>query len=148
MDATMTWDDTAQIAHRGVQIGSHTFDHQILTTVPIPEAERELVDSKEAIESALGRTCDMFAYPSGLWSQEVRNLVIQAGHLQAFVNQPGVWWSGTDPWLIPRVNVWEGTFAGPFGEFSHVVFQYATFWRCYRAEVLKRKNNKAEASAV
>jgi peptidoglycan/xylan/chitin deacetylase (PgdA/CDA1 family) len=145
MEATMTWDETTQMVKRGTQIGSHTFKHEILTTLTTAEAERELIDSKRAIEDALGGACKMFAYPSGLWSPQTHDLVAQAGHTQAFLNEPGVWRSGTDPWLIPRVNVWEGTFAGPFGGFSNVVFQYATFWRCHRAEMQKRGNNQAEA---
>jgi peptidoglycan/xylan/chitin deacetylase (PgdA/CDA1 family) len=139
MEATMTWDETTQMANRGAQIGSHTFNHEILTTLTAVEVDRELTDSKRSIESVLGKVCGMFAYPSGLWSQEIRDLVVRAGHTEAFLNEPGVWKSDTDRWLIPRTNLWEGSVVGLSGRFSRVVFEYATFWRSYRAGIPKRE---------
>lgn len=139
VDATMTWADAARIAREGAQLGSHTQNHVILTTIPVTAAQSELGESKRAIEAALNRPCTLFAYPNGSWSPEVRDLVAKEGFGLAFVNTPGVWYSETDPWLIPRVNLWEGSLAGPQGTFSPAIFQYSAFWCSYRAEVRKRK---------
>jgi len=146
MDAAMTWEDTADAAERGAQIGSHTQTHQILTTLDSPQAQAELADSKRAIENQLKRNCLCFAYPNGSWSPEVRDSVIRAGYSHAFLNEVGIWTQHSDSWLIPRVNVWEGTFEGPSGRFSRVAFEYAAFWRCYRAEARKRKRMRRSPS--
>lgn len=144
MDATMTWEDTVRIMSLGSQIGSHTQNHQILPKVPSAEARKEVCDSKLAIQKMLGCECDLFAYPNGSWSTEVRELVIQAGYSQAFSNDTGVWTPATDIWAIPRVNIWEGSVSGPSGRFSPVVFEYAIFWRSLRAEMRARNRGQEE----
>lgn len=134
VDATMDWEEMAEMMREGAQIGSHTHTHHILPTMTSTEAASELLISKKAIESNLGRSCSTFAYPNGSWSPEVRDLVKAAGYSLAFTNAPGVWTNETDVLLVPRLNVWEGTFCGPSGRFSPVVFQYATFWQGLRAK--------------
>jgi len=139
LEATMTWDESKAIAQLGARIGSHTQHHEILTRLPLDQARREIADSKLAIESQLGLACLMFAYPNGSWSEEVRDLVLQQGYVQAFINTPGIWKSDTDLWQIPRVNIWEGSLTNASGNFSSIVFQYTTFWRAYRADSKKRR---------
>ena len=139
LDATMTWQEASRIAGQGAQLGSHTQNHSILPTMPLTKAQSELGESKRAVEGALDRPCTLFAYPNGSWSAEVRDLVLKEGFSLAFVNNPGIWYSETDPLLIPRVNLWEGSVAGPTGTFSPAVFQYSAFWCTYRAEIRKRK---------
>ena len=53
------------MAAAGVEFGSHTVNHPILSTLDGETLERELVDSKQHIESRLGTSCDTFAYPNG-----------------------------------------------------------------------------------
>lgn len=132
VDQTMTWDEMLRLAGEGVQIGSHTQTHQILPAVSPEQSLAELASSKAELESRLGHSCISFAYPNGSWSPAIRGHVEQAGYQVAFTNTPGVWTSATDRLLIPRVNVWEGTFQGPFGRFSSIVFQYVVFWRTAR----------------
>jgi peptidoglycan/xylan/chitin deacetylase (PgdA/CDA1 family) len=135
LEATMTWEETQALAREGAQIGSHTHHHEILTGLENEAARREVADSKHSIESQLGKPCQTFAYPNGSWSREARQLVIKEGFRQAFVNVPGIWTVATDPWLIPRVNVWEGSVTNIYGNFSAIAFQYSVFWRAYRAEM-------------
>jgi peptidoglycan/xylan/chitin deacetylase (PgdA/CDA1 family) len=134
IDATMSWEDVGHLLSHGVQIGSHTQHHQILTKISSPEVQCELSDSNEAIERALGRKCPVFAYPNGSWSPAVRKLVIETGHSQAFINTPGIWTSATDRWLIPRANIWEGSLTGLSRRFSRAVFEYVTIWKSYRGQ--------------
>jgi peptidoglycan/xylan/chitin deacetylase (PgdA/CDA1 family) len=144
LEAAMTWEETQSLGREGAQIGSHTQHHEILTGLEDEAARREVADSKHSIESQLGKPCETFAYPNGSWSREARQLVIREGFRQAFVNVPGIWTAGTDPWLIPRVNVWEGSVTDIHGNFSAIVFQYSVFWRAYRAE-MKRKSGRRSA---
>jgi peptidoglycan/xylan/chitin deacetylase (PgdA/CDA1 family) len=145
MEATMTRREMTELCQRGVVIGSHTQHHPILTSLPESEVAAELAEAKRQIELILGCPCTLFSYPNGSWSPEIRELVRKDGYTQAFVNDPGIWNSSTDPWLIPRVNIWEGKLTGPSGRFSPVLFQYNTFWRGQRAE--RRKLRKVVRSA-
>jgi peptidoglycan/xylan/chitin deacetylase (PgdA/CDA1 family) len=144
LEATMTRREMAELSQRGVAIGSHTQHHAILTRLPESHVAAELTGAKREIELILGCPCTLFSYPNGSWSPEVRKLVRKDGYTQAFVNEPGIWSSSTDPWLIPRVNIWEGSLVGPRGRFSPVLFQYNTFWRAHRAE--KRKLRRVTRS--
>jgi peptidoglycan/xylan/chitin deacetylase (PgdA/CDA1 family) len=132
-DATMSWNDINTLAEGGVIFGSHSQSHEILPQIPLEEVKREVSESKRAIAEQLEKECRFFSYPNGDSSESVRELVAQASYELAFLNQPGVWTRNTDPFSIPRMNVWEGKLVGPFGTFSRVVFEYTVFWKAYRA---------------
>jgi peptidoglycan/xylan/chitin deacetylase (PgdA/CDA1 family) len=141
LEGTMGWQELTRLHERGVSIGSHSQNHAILTQLQESKIVSELAESKREIESVLGQPCTLFAYANGSWSKEVRELVIQLGYEHAFINTPGLWNPDTDSWLIPRVNLWEGSLTNPFGRFSPAVFQYTAFWRSYREQA------KAKASS-
>ena len=141
-EATMGWQELIRLQERGVSIGSHSQNHAILTRLQKSEIASELAQSKRKIESVLGRQCALFAYPDGSWSLEAREEVRRQGYTHAFINEIGVWTPGTDSWLIPRVNIWEGALTGPSEDFSRATFEYATYWRCVRARFLHNRTLK------
>ena len=53
----------------------HTVSHPKLRTLDSKEVEREIKESKEAIEKELGKSCQSFAYPYGDFNQEIREIV-------------------------------------------------------------------------
>ena len=53
------------MAAAGVEFGSHTVSHPILSTLDAGALRRELVESKARIEAALGGACLALAYPNG-----------------------------------------------------------------------------------
>ena len=61
----LTWSQVREMASAGVEIGSHTVNHPILTTLDADALRDELVESKRRVEAALGRECLSFAYPNG-----------------------------------------------------------------------------------
>ncbi len=104
----MTWAQITELHNGGVRFGSHTSTHEILTTIPITQAEQEITSSRAYIEQKLNAPCSLFSYPNGDCSDPVRRLVASTGYEFAFLNQePGVWTRDCDPFLIPRVNVCE-----------------------------------------
>jgi len=134
LEATLSWEDIKRLSSAAVEIGSHSLYHEILPQLSVRRAEEEISSSKMEIESQLGVPCAMLAYPNGAWSRPVRDLVERSGYSQAFINTPGVWNPQTDPFLIPRINLWEGSLTNAFGQFSAAVFQYSVFWRAFRSE--------------
>ena len=138
-DRTVSWDDIRAMDAAGVKFGCHTHTHQILTAVPAQTAREEVRESKRAIESALYRHCDLFAYPNGNTSAATRRILAEEGFTAAFTTQRGAWTSGTDPMSIPRFNVCEANVTGLTGRFSPAMFQYNVFWRAWRAMRAERR---------
>ena len=128
IDKTMSWDEILQLHASGVVFGSHTSTHEILTVIPIAQAEEEISSSRVQIEKKLDAPCKLFSYPNGNCSDSVRALVARAGYTLAFLNQPGVWTSDCDPYLIPRINVCEYHLVNSKGNFSPLIFEYAVVW--------------------
>jgi peptidoglycan/xylan/chitin deacetylase (PgdA/CDA1 family) len=128
----LTWEQIREMAEQGVSFGSHTDSHRILAKIPADEALREMQLSKAAVEAKL-KSCSLLAYPNGDWSETTRTLAAQCGYRWAFANSPGVWRAETNPFSIPRVNIWEGKLAGDDGKFSRLEFEYAVFWKAYRS---------------
>ena len=142
VDTTMTWEQAARLQGGGVIFGSHTVTHEILTVIPLTQAEEEIAGSRMRIEQKLETPCRLFSYPNGDCSNDVRDLVMHAGYSFAFLNQdPGVWTHDCDPYLIPRVNVCEYHMVNAKGKFSPLIFEYAVVWSAAKGLLAQRWTN-------
>jgi peptidoglycan/xylan/chitin deacetylase (PgdA/CDA1 family) len=126
-EGTMGWSEVMEMGRGGTSFGSHTVNHEILTQLPEDQVSREVAESKSEIERQLGHKCETFAYPNGSWSHSIKTIVKEQGYALAFINSPGIWNAATDPWAIPRINVWEGTVTLGSGEFSAQALRYAIY---------------------
>jgi len=61
----MTWEQVEGMARGGMEIGSHTVTHPILSRVDRASVDHELRASREAIEGAVGRKVRALSYPVG-----------------------------------------------------------------------------------
>ncbi len=61
------------------EIGSHTFDHALLTKLSDAECTLQVVEGKAALEQQLGHAVSGFCYPRGKLNQRVRKTVVHAG---------------------------------------------------------------------
>lgn len=61
----MSWADVKSLANMGFEIGGHTVTHPSLAHIPHEDAEREIRECKQTLESVLGRDVPHFAYPFG-----------------------------------------------------------------------------------
>lgn len=83
----MTWDQVREMASEGIDFGGHTESHPILTRVSRKKASEELINSKQRIETELGKRVISFAYPNGKqpdFNSTITNLVRDAGYEVAF----------------------------------------------------------------
>jgi peptidoglycan-N-acetylglucosamine deacetylase len=62
------------------EIGAHTMTHPLLTKIGQKEAFREIKDSKTFLEKLINKNVNMFCYPSGLYSENIKHLVKKAGY--------------------------------------------------------------------
>jgi len=60
-----SWDQLHRLEQNGVSIQSHGVSHHRLSQLSPEEHENELVESKRALEKALGKAVRLFAYPYG-----------------------------------------------------------------------------------
>jgi hypothetical protein len=129
----LSWAAVAEMHQSGVSFGSHTQTHPILTMIPLDTARQEVRESKAAIERALSEGCDAFAYPNGNWSPQIRDMLAEAGFRLAVTTAYGAWTTASDRLAIPRLNISEDNVIGLTHRFSPTIFEYATFWRAWRA---------------
>ena len=100
--------------HRaGMQIGSHTTSHPILAGLPAPQVRAEVLGSKQVLQTLVGDTVELFAYPNGRWGvdfdAQAVDIVREAGFKAAFTTDWGSAGSDTDPYFIPRFMPWDRT---------------------------------------
>ena len=148
IDRTMNWEEVHQLDSCHVDFGSHTLNHEILVHLSDSRLKFELVESKTIIAHETNKPCELFAYPNGTWSHEIRASVAEAGYRLSFTNQTGAWTSQTDPLLVPRVNVCEGSLVGITPDFSSAAFKYLAFWKPFFANRKKNFSTRSEASEV
>ncbi|HVB34926.1 MAG TPA: polysaccharide deacetylase family protein [Patescibacteria group bacterium] len=121
VDAMMTWEQVIEIAGRGIEIGSHTDTHPLLTFENDQTLARELRRSRELLEDRLRAPVRAFAYPNGDWDRRVRESVIRAGYSCAFTTEAGCFENGRDRFGIPRFLLHDGNVTGLRGRFSRAM---------------------------
>jgi peptidoglycan/xylan/chitin deacetylase (PgdA/CDA1 family) len=83
----LSWDEAREMQQAGMAFGSHTHTHQILSKLSPEQAQEELRQSREILESQLNRPIDMLAFPGGrrdTFSAETREMLESAGYRAAF----------------------------------------------------------------
>lgn len=101
--AVLTWDGVREAHARGVTIGSHTVNHVRIGAVDEDEARKELLESKQMIETQTGVECLHFCYPNGSCEGRSPSLVKEAGFKSAVIEQEGSNTIGSDPMLLNRI---------------------------------------------
>lgn len=103
--AYFTWDMTAEVRDAGMTIAGHTLDHANLPTLAAPALDKELRDSKAALESKLGIAVSHFAYPYGAYNDAVVAAVKRAGYRSAATINPEPVKNPVSTYLLPRIRV-------------------------------------------
>ncbi|MCC6907848.1 MAG: polysaccharide deacetylase family protein [Phycisphaerales bacterium] len=101
----MTREQVAELHARGHEIGSHTITHPILTQLDDGELLRELVESKDTLESWIGDEVSSFCYPNGDWDERVKAAALEAGYRVACTTTPGFNRRQTDRLLLSRFDI-------------------------------------------
>ena len=101
----MDWATLRRIAGEGVDIGSHSIDHPMMTSVAGDEALRQALMSKQTIEAHTGTVVRSFAYPYGSADAVVARAVQRAGYQIGVTCDHGAVTTRSEPMLLPRVEV-------------------------------------------
>ena len=101
----LTWDELADVAAAGVEIGAHGQTHVALDTLPARAARDEVERSKATIEDRLGVPVRWFAYPHGYYDTHVRALVRAAGFSGACAVKNALSSAADDRYALARIPV-------------------------------------------
>lgn len=105
----LTWEQVREMRDGGVEFGSHTVSHPILSRLRDDELRTELDASKRELEKQLGRPADCLAYPVGgetAYDQRVVDVARECGYRMAltYVSGPNPWPPG-DRYRLQRLHV-------------------------------------------
>lgn len=105
---TMTWEQARRASESLVTLGSHTVNHEILSTLSSKAAADEIRASKDHIEANTSATADFFSYPIGRpedFSSSHQKMLSSSGYRAAFTQIPGVNTTDTDVLSLRRIDV-------------------------------------------
>lgn len=71
----MSWEELREASRCGIEVGAHTVTHPRLSSLPFDQACREIIESRDEIQSRLGIPVRGFAYPYGDSSPPLRDFV-------------------------------------------------------------------------
>jgi len=85
---SLTWEEIREMTKNNIEIGSHTLSHCNLLQYKknesydsyISRIKKEIFLSKEILESKIGSKVKFFAYPYGVYSPIIKNLITQADY--------------------------------------------------------------------
>jgi len=111
----MTWSEVRELLANGIQFGSHTVTHPKLKLLNSADIDREIGQSKIAIEDRLGSPVTSFAYPYAFPETDrsfIRNLqdtLDRHGYKNGVSTIIGTAGTNDDRFFLPRlpVNSWD-----------------------------------------
>ena len=99
------------VAASGMEVGAHTVTHPILARLEVPDARREIRESREYLVDLLRQPVNLFAYPNGRprtdYVSEHIDIVRDAGFQAAVTTSTGAARVGDDPFQFPRFTPWD-----------------------------------------
>jgi peptidoglycan/xylan/chitin deacetylase (PgdA/CDA1 family) len=101
----LDWEQVGEMHAHGIEFGSHTLTHPMLSAIPLGEVRREVAESKRVIEDRLGTPVRFFCYPRGDFNAGVRSIVREEGYVAACTTRPGTNYPGADPFVLKRTYV-------------------------------------------
>ena len=127
----LTWDELRDMQERGVEIGSHTANHQPLTKLERDKQIEEMHLSKLLMEWNGIKTVFSFSYPNGAYDENMPMLLQENEYLTAVTGDAGLNTMTTNPYLLQRLNI-------PRPRFGLLEFKL----RLFKAELFTRLNIK------
>lgn len=76
----MDWEQLRAVKAQGIEIGSHTVSHAILTELSEEDARSELRDSKALIDRQLNQDTRVFAFPNAVYNASLLSGATDAGY--------------------------------------------------------------------
>ena len=102
----MSWDQIREIHKSNIGvIGGHSFSHEYLAFATEDEIIKDINKSIEDYKRELNFNPEVFSYPFGEYSLEVKNIVKKLGYVIAFGQHSGVVHQRSDLFELPRFPI-------------------------------------------
>jgi peptidoglycan/xylan/chitin deacetylase (PgdA/CDA1 family) len=105
----LSWEQIREMNSAGIEFGSHTVNHPILSRLPHHELMKELQESKEQLEGYLDTPVVSFAYPNGKpldYNDGVKAALKECGYSYAVTTSRGFNRPYEDPFELKRGQPW------------------------------------------
>ena len=111
----MCADQVREMHRAGMEIGAHTVNHPILTTLTPTDAEYEISEGRERLQAIIDAPVEVFAYPNGKpdhdYDHSHVSLVRKLGFRGAVSTAQGVGAASDDVLQLPRFTPWGDSMA-------------------------------------
>jgi peptidoglycan/xylan/chitin deacetylase (PgdA/CDA1 family) len=102
--SSLTWDQVREMDSNGIEIGSHTVTHPILTKTNSDKLRYELRESRARLEAQLGRKVELLGYPNGDHNVAVQDEAARAGYKCAVTADYGLNNGGSNLLALKRIH--------------------------------------------
>lgn len=102
--SSLSHEELRELDSGGVEIGSHTVTHPILTKVSLERLRYELRESRSRLEAILGRRVELLGYPNGDHNREVQREAARAGYRCAVTADYGLNNGRSNPLTLKRIH--------------------------------------------
>jgi peptidoglycan/xylan/chitin deacetylase (PgdA/CDA1 family) len=107
----MSWDDIRYIKNEGIEIGSHSANHPILSKdLHLDDVRYELKRSGEEIQKELGKFPLAISYPFGIYNNEAKRIAEEVGYKMGLTVFPKEYSTDKDQFEIPRIELYNEPF--------------------------------------
>jgi peptidoglycan/xylan/chitin deacetylase (PgdA/CDA1 family) len=103
----ISWDEIRKLRKNGIEFGSHTHNHYLLTFEDQKTITEELRVSKQKLEERLEEKIEFLSYPSGLYNPEIEKLAEGCGYKAGCSNFYGFNHKGMNFFSLKRLSLEE-----------------------------------------
>ena len=102
----LSWQEIKKMRDAGMEIGSHSVNHDSMSKMDLETMRHELTDSKKTLAQNLGIDVNYFAYPGGAFSATTETETKTAGYLSAVSTKHEVYHKfSQDLFAVPRIHI-------------------------------------------
>jgi len=101
-------DEIRNMGKNGIDFGSHTATHRILSEIDRVAAREEIINSKFELEDLLNQKIQFFSYPYGKkwhFNKHIKDEVKKAGYKAAFTTENGEINRNSDLFELKRIGI-------------------------------------------
>ena len=101
----ISWDQVKEMSAGGMEFEPHTYTHPDLREQPVDYVVWQIMASKEAVEERTGKTSRFLSYPSGMYDQQVVDVLRSAYFWGAVTINQGDKQSSQQPFELKRIRI-------------------------------------------
>lgn len=100
-------ENVIEMSQGGMSIGSHTVSHRQLATLDKDTIHEELLNSKEVLESILGKMVTAIAYPQGSYNDATVEIAQNLGYITGLTTKEGICLKESPDFELRRIPIFK-----------------------------------------